>query len=463
MFSGFSDRIKILLTLFSMAFLTRIFLINWYTAEYTDAYSHMTLFSNQSTYWPPLYGSLIKLFEPIFGDLERSGRFISIVAGSLCIYPVLCIGELIFSRKTGIYAACLYMFAPVVFRWNLRVMTDSLFTLFFLLSIFYFLKFYFKPDWKYILLGFFLAGLASLTRYQGFVFIPIMISMWIREIIYKRYKTALTSLWGTIPWLILAWWMYYRGFGHIIQYKQRGGLDLSSVLNYLDTGKAFIVAIPYTITYPVFGFFCYGILKAIRKKDDKILITVFFCFFILWLAAHSTYRDFQIRYFMPIIPLFLIFAGYGFTHIKIERLAFAFCVAMSIAVSGAVLYYQKDSFGDVKRAALWIKNNVKAKDTIFSDEYYKTLLWSGKKVETVHREDFQTGDYLVLHSCYTPIQNLIFFLSHKYHLKLVYETTSTIVPLLPDFSSNSTNWPEEKFKKQIFRSVIIKILGKKNK
>ena len=92
---------------------------------------------------------------------------------------------------------------------------------------------------------------------------------------------------------------------------------------------------------------------------------------ISWIAAHSSLRSFQTRYWLPVVPLFLIFASLGITKLRHMRTVFMVCLTCSILFSSAVLIFQKDSFGDVKRVALWTRNNIKD-STVYSDEIVKT-------------------------------------------------------------------------------------------
>jgi len=458
---------KILFFLFLLAFCIRIPLINWYSAEHTDAICLMTLFSKQFTSWPPLYSFVIKAFNLFLNNLETSGQFASILSGSLVMLPIYGIGKLIFDRKTGIYASILYLFSPVALSSDLRVATDSLFTLLFLASLLFLLKFWFNPEARWLLFGFFLAGLASLTRYQGFALVPLIISLGIREIKEKRYKSVLISfLGGVIPWLLLGWWVNYRGFGNLGLYQERVGKTVLSTLSgYLSIGESFVVTIPYMLTYPIFAFFCYGVHKAKNLPPGRVLLRVFFYLLILWLIAHSAFRILQTRYFLPLIPLFLLLAGYGFTRVRKERLALGICLAISIFFSSAVLFCQRDSFGDVKRTALWTKNNVKA-EVIFSDEFHKTAFWSTKEVKYLDSKDIKTGDYLVVHSFYSNLSPMINYLQKKYEVEVVYETTSRIIPLLPDLLNppiltNTPAWLAKKYQKQTFKSIILKVLKEK--
>ena len=457
---------QIILLLFLLSLLVRIPLISWYSAEYTDAIFQMTLLSNQSTFWPPLYALMIKLLNYFFHDPELSGRFVSILAGSLCVYPIYLIGRFLFNYKTGIYASILYIFSPVALRWNLRVEASSLFTLFFLAGLFSLLKFWINPERKWIFLSFFLAGLASSTRYEGLALLPLIGLLGIREIKEKRYKSVLFSLWGIVPWLLLGWWWNYRGFGQMAQYQERiAPTFISSLFMYWTEVECYILSLPYVLTYPIFGFFCYGTYKARSLPQGKLLLQIFFYLLLLWLITHSTIRSFQTRYFLPLIPLFLILAGYGISQVKKERLAFVACLTISIIFSGAVLFFQRDSFGDIKRAALWVRDNVKG-DIVFSDEFYKTQFWSGKRVRLLSDKPLREGDYLILHSLYSPLSEKINYFQKKYELKVAYGTTSSIVPLLPDLLNrpaftNSPGWLTVKYQRQTFDSVVVKVLKEK--
>jgi 4-amino-4-deoxy-L-arabinose transferase-like glycosyltransferase len=457
---------RILLALFLVAFFTRISLINWYTAEYTDGIHYITFYYHEYTHIAPLYGSIIQPFYNLFSFIpthEIAGRFISILAGSLSVIPLFLISRYLFTKKVGAYSVLFYIVSPVALRWNIRVMTDSLFTLFFLLCIYSLLKLYYEPERRWFLPAFFLAGMAALTRYQGLALVPLVAFLWVREIRCKRYRVLITAIPGILPWLAFCWWIFYRKFGQVDVYRDR----MEGGYYYLEMFTSYLSALPYALTYPVFALFCYGLYRAWKVERGRVLVLIFAALFLPWLFMHVFYRELVVRTFMPLFPLAMVFAAYASTLMKREKAVMVVCLVVSIAFSAAVLYYQRDTFGDVKRAAEWVRYNVRPQERVYTTSISKTVFWTQRPVKKfVPGIVLRPGDYVVLNSFYVSIPRSKEWVGKRFYFETVYETTSTIVPLLPDLTNpaeytNAPGWHKVKFRENKFKSVVLKVGARK--
>ena len=460
---------RILTALFLVAFFTRIPLIQWYSAEYTDSILYITTFYSDHDFYLPLYGALISLLYGamvFINEYETAARFISILSGSICTVPVFLTGRLIFNRRTGIYAALLYIFSPIAMRWDLRSMSDSLFTLLFMSSLYFIVRYYCGSSKRWLFLGVFVAGLAMLTRYQGLALAPVLALLLLREIREKRYAAVLTALPAIVPWLVFLWWvLIYRGSGHGRQYQE----SVAGIFAYLEAVAGYLFALPYALTYPVFALLCYGAYRAWKVERGRAFLLLSCALFVLWLVMHTAIRFLVVRYFMPLFPLAMILAAYGITSLKRERAVLVVLLSISIAASGAVLYLQRDSFGDIKRAAEWVRFNVRPQARLYASDIggYKTIFWARRPVEVLSPETaLRTGDYLVLNSFYVSISETEERLGEEFNFERLYETTSTVVPLLPDITNpagytNALGWKLVRFKKNEFKSVVVKIGEKK--
>ena len=458
----------IVLFLFLTAFLVRIPLINWFYATYTDGILYITFYYNDSTFIAPLYGFLVEPFYNLFTFIpthEMAGRFLSILFGSLSVIPVYLTGRFIFNEKTGIYDVLLYIFSALVLRWNLRVMTDSLFTLIFFSCVYCYLKFYFEPKRWWLFWGFFLSGLAVLSRYQGLAFIPFTAFLWLREIRARRPKAVLVSLLGSAPWLVFLWWTNYRKFEQTDVFQR----SITGIAEYAQMMKGYLLLVPYSLTYPVFALFCYGAYRAWKVERGRVFLLSFASVLVIWLVMHTAYMEMQSRFFMPLFPFFMIFAAYGITHIKRERAVLAAALAVSIAFSAAVLHYQRDSFGDIKRAAKWVGRNVSPEATVYATDLWamKSKFWAQRNIEEYKPPGsaLRPGDYVLFNSFNINVDDAIKRLKWRFDLETVYETTSTIVPLLTDVTNPTEytlkpEWRRVKYKKNVFRSVVLKVLEK---
>lgn len=370
---------------------------------------------------------------------------------------------------TAVCACVFYIFSPMALRFNIRVATDPLFTLLFLLSVLHLLRFHLTHQQKNIFLSLFFAGLSTLTRYQGFALLPLLVIVIVKALQEKKISLRTYSFLGAIPYLLIPWWWIYRGFGHTAQYKDRMGESIFSTLaNYSNMAEGFILILPYALTYPIFCLFCYGVYRMMKENEHKTPLKTFVYLFILWLITHSAFLSFQTRYFLPLLPFFLIIASYGISTLQAKgrRIAISVCLFISIIFSTGVLYFQRDAFGDVKRASIWIRDNTDKK-TVFSDEFYKTSFWAEAEVKSYRSDEIEPGDYIVLHSFYSYLPNSLNYLKSKYVIALKYETISEIVPLLPDLMnpSNLTNtplWMNLKYRRQQFKSLVCEVIEELN-
>lgn len=462
-------RVKLLVVfLFSLAL--RLLFLNWNSAEYTDGIQDIYMLSpnylGMGEFHPPLYSFLIQIFNLIFSHPEMSAKLVSILSGTLALFPIYFLAKRIYNERVGYYATLLYSVTPLALRWNIRVATYSPFSLLFLVSLLYFIKFYDKRRRIDLTLFTFLSGLAALTRYQGLVFLLFLFWAYFFYIKEKGIKSTLSTLYGWGSWLILIFWISRHGFAQAGTYKYRLGME-GSIFRALIMFEAYLISFPYILTYPVFILACYGLYKSNREGEkERLFNKLFYLLLIIWLIAHSLFLDFETRYFLEIVPLFLILAGLGIDSLNRRRgkSLLATCLIISFLFSICVLGFQRDMFGDIKRSALYVKENL-SQERIFSDEYVKTAFWSGSEIEIYGQEKIESGSYLVLHSFYTDLDREIAFLEARYRIEPIYTTNSSIRPLLPDIMSSPPlthhpGWIIFKYYRQNFKSIIVKVEDK---
>lgn len=172
----------------------------WTYAKYPD-WSHFD--------HPPMVGWFIQLFS--FNLLFSSELFLrlsSVVFMTVNTYLVYLIGKQVKDEQTGFYAALLYTASIYAFViTGVFILPDTPLSVFTLLSVLQFLKYFQNEKNKNLLLGGLFAGLAMLSKYSG-VFIWVGIGLYI--IFYSRkefknpflYLSALISAVCMLPVLI---------------------------------------------------------------------------------------------------------------------------------------------------------------------------------------------------------------------------------------------------------------------
>lgn len=501
-----------LLAVAGISLVVRLALIGWYRGEYTDGILQLELFANANTYLPPLFTVLHWIPRSMGLDPVLSGRLVSILATVLVLFPLHSLTFRLYGLHAARYAIVFYALMAVPNRWSLRVMTDPLFTLFFVLALQAFVagssdstgssglrrRF---PSLAALILW---SGLAALTRYQGLVFVPLIAWRFLRPerpsslSDYSDASDASESFesagdqaagnphWATVlalaPWLALGAWAVSRGVTHGAQFSERMGASLlETALRYGDMAETFLVYLPYAITWPVaagcvLGMVCFGPADTANRR----LLGALAYLFPVWLAAHAAFQSFQYRYFLPLMPLFALYAGHGFTVLEyrlwrqtpgsecacgpsirsLARLPAYAAFAWALVFTGAVLTLQRDAFADMAEASRKAGELARLSDTgtgienparIFTTETYgpphrfevgvKTAYWSGRPVEYLFensggawriRGDLRAGDLILLSNVYGDLAGLQRDLARTHRTELVAQYRHTLWPLLPD-------------------------------
>lgn len=122
------------------AFFIRLFLIpsdsviGWdgvYYANLGEKIVSGNVYDGISAYWSPLYSFLIGIAGLFFQDSEFAGRFVSLVAGSLLVFPVFYLIRNFFGLVPAYIGTVLVIIHPGLIRSSMWVMTESLYTLVF--------------------------------------------------------------------------------------------------------------------------------------------------------------------------------------------------------------------------------------------------------------------------------------------------------------------------------------------
>ncbi len=236
------------------------------TGEYTDGVLQLTVFSTKAGLYPPLYGALAHGLSFAGLSLETAGRLVSLCAAALCVVPVYWMGRQLAGAGAARLAGLLFTVAPMPWRWSVRVMTDSLFLLLSTLAMVLLVGTCGRDRRlaaRCLAGAVAAAGLASLTRYQGVLFAPLLIIVLV--MFFRQFKSVpwLSVVAGGV-WLLVPAWMAWNGFAHQGQFTSRTALTpLATVIAWWNTVESFVLISPYYFGYPLFvaavaGLFSFG-------------------------------------------------------------------------------------------------------------------------------------------------------------------------------------------------------------
>jgi len=350
-----------LLVALLIAAISRLLLLPINEAEYTDGILMLTQFEQPTGIWPPLYGMLAYLPGKVFGALYGA-RLVSIAFAVAALIPIWRMTERSFGARAAWWAAWIYIVAPVAVRWAPRVMSESTFLLFFLVSCEQLLALGSattrEAAGRFLVRACAAGALAAMTRYQGMMLIaPVGIAA---TCAVRRGVLSPKFLAAFLLFAISPAWMLASNTIHGEQFADRAGGGAARTLAvFTGNFEPFLLLIPYFLTYPIAGVTLLGLLRPeARPRAALLLLTLFTAGTLL--VVQSFFSSFQERYLLPIFGLLWVFAGGGMALMEeslrrhsrvLASTVITVMLAWSAAFAGFVFWGSHQAFGDLSRAA----------------------------------------------------------------------------------------------------------------
>lgn len=128
-----------------------------------------------SVYWPPLYPLLVGLSSLIFQDLEFSGRFVSVLAGSLLVIPVYLWTRNSYGKDAAYLGVFLTIVYPLLTYCSTLLLTESTYMFLFMAGIMTGWSAVSKGNRGAFLLTGLIFGLCYLTKPEAIGYMGLMI------------------------------------------------------------------------------------------------------------------------------------------------------------------------------------------------------------------------------------------------------------------------------------------------
>ncbi len=457
--------------LYAAYVLTRIPLLWYNEAEYTEGYIFTLWSFTKELKWHPLYPGLMKGLSAII-DPILAGRIVSALSGLVTLIFLGRLAEKLYNRQTAIIASLLFITAPLVLLFSTRVLTESLFLAVSVGTVYYFFcSLDQESRWGMAGLVFF-CGLTVLTRPEGFIFTSLIGISALNTIRKRKWKPLFFSCAGLASWLVFFLWWRLRPTGSTYVRVFNTSLNDLSLERFLTYLFSYIEAYPYALCYPIFLLAFYHVMvQAFQRRALWAWILVFL--HVIWIGILCMHWAWTTRFLIVLATLALVEAASMLTSLQSRvspRLwkALAFSVLVfSLIQSNVALYFGKQTFADIKDTALFIRNN-SGQQRIFSDESFKVQYYLGRSILPYSvNTDFQPGDIITLHSFHTHLSNEVETLTKRYKLSLVYSAGSRTMPFLgcgPVEVFSGTNQPsllQNRFRPQRFQSLVLQIVAKK--
>ncbi len=172
---------------------------------------------------------------------------LQIVMGALSCLLIYGIGSMLFNKKVGFLAGCLLAVDFVSLLYANMLMTETLFTFLFLISIYFVVQFLKRSSIKYLVWGGLFMGLATLCRPVSLYFPVFLVLFFILSSFFKRTRLVSRIANGLVfilvfllvlsPWLIRN--TVVSGFPHISSMGRMLLMDNAVFLEQARSGRSF--------------------------------------------------------------------------------------------------------------------------------------------------------------------------------------------------------------------------------
>jgi hypothetical protein len=189
--------------------------------------------------------------------LNNSGIvFLQILLFCVATYYLYLIGILIDSKKVGLLAAIIYGFNLDLIKWNLYILTETLYISLVIITIYYFLLL--LNDQRTLKNYFFLIGLAILllvTRPNGLVIVPIL-SIYLAVRMYGFLKIIMISS-AIFLICLLSFLFYFQNYFNVLQDVAPINSIYNGVIIWGYSNWNLTMPIHSTTESSIFSFFIY--------------------------------------------------------------------------------------------------------------------------------------------------------------------------------------------------------------
>lgn len=269
----------------------------------------------------PLFMWLMIPFFKVFSDPLFAGRFLSVLSGFATFFGVFFLSYKVFGRKVAFWATFLYVITPFTVFFDRMALVDSMLSAFSIWSLYFLVWLVQKPALdKAMILGY-LLGAGVLTKTPGMMNILLSTIGTIGFIGNREKRGELLKFLSFIGISIFISLAMYNILRLGPEFRQLSARNSDYVFSPLELiGRPLDPFIPHLrdiwdwfpklLTWPIFIISIAGSILFLLKPK-RIGMVVFLWGLLPFLVELTFLRTFTARYVLSLIPILLIFAGFG--------------------------------------------------------------------------------------------------------------------------------------------------------
>ena len=313
---------------------------------------------------PHLYYIILHFFLYL-GDSDFLVRLPSVVFSVLCIPLVYILGKDFFDYRVGLLSAFLIAISPFFYWYAQEARMYTLLSLFSLCSLIFFYNAIQKNDVKLWIgfiastsFGIYTHYFAFLIILTEFLFLAVFIKRY--QIIFGRFLVSLTTIFVLfLPQMI----KLFLGMGSKLESGASWGMTPSLFFVpdiFYSLSAGYYVQYSWGFVILLFIIFLYGLHTSFLEYTEEIGLSVIWVFAPVLIAFPLAFKiDFDVRYIIFVLPIYLVIISKGLLNIKKKRFGIFLILMLIILASNAYLLYENynTSKEDWRSVASYIKNN----------------------------------------------------------------------------------------------------------
>lgn len=356
--------------------------------------------------WPPLDIYLMAFTAQLWNDPIISTRLASLILGTIIVFPYYFLVKLLFDKRIAMISTLVLIFLSIHVQYSTLSMSEVPFVFFLFTSLYFFFRFK-KGEKKManLIISAIFLNLASMTRYEGWLFIPLLTIFTlnnindIKKIMYRNDITTYFFTFLTVSLIFPVFWMIgnYNLHGdffygqpwsdnwiktNIMLKPELSWLNPPFIIRLLLWPREILLILNVTAIFAALG-----LLASIFKKKNLEFLSIFLILMLIFTykLVNSTMMAQSRHIIMPIlflIPYFTIGLDYSLKYLDryvdnkflnkdLSKIITVIVISFFIIISSYTAvaknpYITPDYVFDISN---WLKNNVKPGEKILLDEY----------------------------------------------------------------------------------------------
>lgn len=315
-----------------------------------------------------------------------AGRYLSAILSTLSLIGIYTLGKSLWSKETGIIAAFLGTFTPLLIQLAHFYTTENILLLLALLLLIQLIHITKHRNIAAIVPPGILLGMLLATKNTAYLFFPLVLFSFVFS------RTSLSQLIRMIITLgvvsLVAFFVFspysfidFAGYAARSRYLAdvvSGRLPMDWTRQFFDSTPLFwLKTLPIALGIP-FAMGTFGMLYALFRRPKNSIVTAI----ILWSIGYmvflaGTYLKFT-RYIAPVVPIYLLFTAYGIRAIYRHRIGKIIGIGtLATQLILGVMYLSVYLTPHTSLSATaWLRQNIPSSSRILVEEWNSILRFS---------------------------------------------------------------------------------------